>query len=358
MIKCLCIGDMHYKKNNLADLEKVTAEIKNIIEQERPSVIVGLGDWMDTHDKTYIAVRVACIDFMNYLTSACELFIALIGNHDRPNNLINTGKAHFFTHPGGEDPKCVIVDEPKLIEFKGAKFACLPYINPKDLMSVINATTFGDEMILRGGADVVFAHQEVYGCKFNQYTMSEAKEASWQPKYTPMISGHIHDCQWTGNVFYTGTPLQHTFGESYDKYIAIVDINTASRATTASDCEVFELANGTLKCRNLECRLLQMHGPRKLKQVLTADQIIPFMQTVRIDDYVDLKIMVENELMFANTQLYLELKARNRLKFHTVSTVVHEAVCKVPKKIQSYSEYLRSLLQPEDPICKRILEII
>lgn len=48
----------------------------------------------------------------------------------------------------------------------------------------------------------------------------------WGTSYPPVISGHIHDYgQPQPNIIYTGTPLQHAFGDTPNKSVSWITLN-------------------------------------------------------------------------------------------------------------------------------------
>ena len=52
----------------------------------------------------------------------------------------------------------------------------------------------------------------------------------WDTSDPPVFSGHIHDYQQPQeNILYTGTPFQHSFGDSPDKNIFILEIDESKK---------------------------------------------------------------------------------------------------------------------------------
>ena len=80
-------------------------------------------------------------------------------------------------------------------------------------------------MVLEGEtwelADCIFAHQEFRGCKMGKEI---SKGDEWNAEYPLVISGHIHDYQIVGkNILYPGSSIQHTYTETHNKRIWLVD---------------------------------------------------------------------------------------------------------------------------------------
>jgi len=75
-------------------------------------------------------------------------------------------------------------------------------------------------------ASCIFAHQEFYGCKMGAITSIEGDR--WPLTYPHVISGHIHSRQIIqDNIYYTGSAMQHAFGESEKNIIAYLTFQDA-----------------------------------------------------------------------------------------------------------------------------------
>ncbi len=70
-------------------------------------------------------------------------------------------------------------------------------------------------------ASLIFAHQEFEGAKMGAI-ISESGD-KWPLDAPLIVSGHIHDHQQPQpNIQYTGTPIQHAFGDSADKTVSFI----------------------------------------------------------------------------------------------------------------------------------------
>lgn len=70
-------------------------------------------------------------------------------------------------------------------------------------------------------ASIVFAHQEFYGAKMGH--MISVKGDKLPLNHPFVVTGHIHDYQKPqANILYTGTPIQHSFGDTVDKTISLL----------------------------------------------------------------------------------------------------------------------------------------
>ena len=74
--------------------------------------------------------------------------------------------------------------------------------------------------------NILFAHQEFKGVDMNG-KKSDSSDI-WPLNRPLLISGHIHEfSNLQNNLIYTGTPLQHTFGENPDKSISEINISNS-----------------------------------------------------------------------------------------------------------------------------------
>ncbi len=137
----------------------------------------------------------------------------------------------------------VVVDKVITQELKGSQITFCPYV-PNGRFKDALSTSIGWER-----SDVIFAHQEFLGCKMGGI-ISESGD-NWETECPLVVSGHIHEKQWLGqNIYYTGVPMQHSFGDSSDTSLALVLVEQNS--TT----KVVEIPIGIAPKLNLTCNSL------------------------------------------------------------------------------------------------------
>lgn len=108
----------------------------------------------------------------------------------------------------------VIVDKTKSETIQGEKFIFLPYVPPGRFEEALNTLKDGWK-----DASCIFAHQEFAGCKMGAIVSVEGDK--WPNDYPHIVSGHIHSRQIIqNNIYYTGSAMQHAFGESEKNIIA------------------------------------------------------------------------------------------------------------------------------------------
>ena len=209
MTKILCVGDIHIKPSNLSFVKLLTDRIILEISNSSPDFVVFLGDLSDSHEKIHTQCLNAIQSLLNKVSKACPTF-ALIGNHD----IISPNLFLTKEHPFGTfdiEGRLQIIDKP----IQAGAMLFVPYVPAgrfKEALSGIDMTPF----------KIVFAHQEFLGCKFNGQESSVGDH--WDLPIQ-VVSGHIHEKQSVGMVYYTGTPYQTNFGESANKSIALVELN-------------------------------------------------------------------------------------------------------------------------------------
>jgi DNA repair exonuclease SbcCD nuclease subunit len=108
----------------------------------------------------------------------------------------------------------VIVDKVISDVFNGEKFVFIPYVFPGRFVEALN--TMEDDW---HDASCIFAHQEFSGCKMGAIISVEGDK--WPLTNPHVISGHIHSRQIPQpNIYYSGSAMQHAFGESEKNIIA------------------------------------------------------------------------------------------------------------------------------------------
>ncbi len=104
-------------------------------------------------------------------------------------------------------------------------FILLPFVPPGRFEEALN--TIDNDW---KDASAIFCHQEFFGCKMGAIESVEGDK--WPLNYPEVISGHIHDKQRPQkNIYYTGSCMQHAFGESYNKTIAWLTFDDNSYST-------------------------------------------------------------------------------------------------------------------------------
>lgn len=216
-MKILCIGDLHFKKDNTDEIDNILNEIIEMIEKKNFDIVVSLGDTLDTHERIYQYPLYKAISFYFKIAERCPLYV-IVGNHDRLNN------SDFCSEISSmyclkKTPNIYIIDKPLLFGKKN-EFIAVPYVpNGKfeDALKMLELSENDLEKI-----KIIFCHQEF---KDAQMGAIKSKNGDIWTRNIQIISGHIHEYQILDNIIYTGMPYQLTYGESPKKYILSLDFS-------------------------------------------------------------------------------------------------------------------------------------
>jgi DNA repair exonuclease SbcCD nuclease subunit len=218
MTSCICIGDPHFKVDNIIEVEIFINKLKKLIENIKPDFIVVLGDLLHTHERLHTVALNKAYEFIDMLRKVSYTYV-IVGNHDLINHSSFLTENHWMN--GMKEWKNVkIVDKVVYTEIKNNKFVMIPYVNPGFFEKSLNTLETHDWKKV----DCIFAHQEFKGCKMGAIISVEGDE--WNNEYPPVVSGHIHSRQiLDNNIYYTGSAMQHAFGESENNIIAHLIFN-------------------------------------------------------------------------------------------------------------------------------------
>lgn len=226
--------------------EEMMANLIALADKMKPDLIVCLGDILDRHETIHVTPLTSATQFLYQLEQIAPLYV-IIGNHDRPNNSDFLSGQHPF-NALKMWKNTVVVDTVVKATFKGFyEFIFVPYVYPgrfaeaiatleccdrKPVSCVnietpkvhleIDETVPTEENMFRKSsinAHAIFAHQEFYGAKMGAIISQQGDK--WPHHYPLIISGHIHDYgRPQHNIIYTGTPMQHAFGDQDTKSIS------------------------------------------------------------------------------------------------------------------------------------------
>lgn len=213
----LFIGDPHIQPSNVTEIDKLEKSLESIIEKYQPEIIIVGGDILHEHERLHTLAMNRAISFIKYLSNFVKVY-CLVGNHDLINNQQFLSKNHWMTHL--EHLKNVtVVESAQEISINDKKIVMVPYVYPGRFEEAIKVSDIDYE-----DAMCIFAHQEFKGCKMGAI-VSEIGD-KWNEENPLVVSGHIHDNQRPQkNIYYPGTPLQHSFGDSGKNIVAIIDIS-------------------------------------------------------------------------------------------------------------------------------------
>ena len=217
-VTCLAIGDPHFQTSNLEQTDQFIEKINELVIKLDPTFVVILGDLLHTHEKIHVVPFNKATTLITSIAEKVPVFL-IIGNHDLINHSQFLTTNHGFNSFKKID-NVTVCDKVKIKHFQGMKFVFCPYVPPERFEEALD--TLGDKGKTWTDATCIFAHQEFYGCSFNPVTKSTNGDI-YPEEHPFVISGHIHDSQQLQkNIYYTGSSMQHAFGESSNKTVAFV----------------------------------------------------------------------------------------------------------------------------------------
>ncbi len=312
-VRLLIIGDTHFKHTRLQEgTEFVTACVARA-KEEAPDAIVCLGDTLDTHNIVRVQPHNLAYRFLKQLSEVAPTYL-IIGNHDLINHKQYLTDNHVF-NPYKQWPRLTVVDRPLVVELGGYTFAMCPYV-PNGMFAEALHTLVDDRSSFHWEVDVdcVFAHQEFHGCRMSSVVSADGDR--WSLAFPPVVSGHIHEAQDLDedNVFYPGSVLQHSFGETAEKHLWLL---TFDESLSPADRLPFR--------RKLISLALKR---KKLIKMAVADVAKSFDFRELHSAYIKLELRGVNEQfrLFRKSPLYAKLVASGvRLAFVADLTAPSEA---------------------------------
>ena len=216
MLKALIIGDPHFKVNNTVDTDEMTTQIIHIIRKKEPDFVIVLGDVLDRHENIHMTPLIKSVSLLRQIQDLVPLYV-IIGNHDRKNNKVYLTEEHPFTALKYWN-NTMIVDTVQNIKIDNIQFTFVPYVAPGLFNDALDTVEHWKESIC------IFCHQEFKDAQMGAFTSVDGDE--WDVNNPYIISGHIHDYQkLQNNILYLGTPIQHSFGDSTNKKIALISFS-------------------------------------------------------------------------------------------------------------------------------------
>lgn len=208
----LFIGDPHFQISNIQEVDLFLEKIINLATKKNPDIIVIAGDILHTHERLHTLALNKAYELIDNMRKITKTYV-LVGNHDYINNQQFLTNNHWMNGLK-EWNNTIIVDNVIKETNNNEKFIFVPYVPPGRFEEALK--TLKDEWI---NASCIFAHQEFAGCKMGAIVSIEGDK--WDIKNPIVISGHIHSKQQPQkNIYYSGSAMQHAFGESEKNIIA------------------------------------------------------------------------------------------------------------------------------------------
>ena len=210
----LFIGDPHFMVTNIPEVEIFIERMISLAEQKKPNLIIIAGDLLHTHERLHTLPLNKAYELVDKMRKISKTYV-LVGNHDYIQNQQFLTDNHWMNGMK-EWENTVIVDKVITEIVNNVLFTFVPYVPPGRFQEAL-ATL--DEKVDWKKSDCIFAHQEFFGCKMGAIVSIEGDK--WPLNYPEIVSGHIHSKQRPQkNIYYSGSAMQHAFGESTKNIIA------------------------------------------------------------------------------------------------------------------------------------------
>lgn len=247
-MKILHLSDLHLGKrvnefSMIEDQEYILTKIINIIDEQKPQVVLIAGDVYDKSIPSAEAVELFD-DFLVRLSTRNLKVFVISGNHDSAERIAFGGrlmdKSGVYMSPIYHGTTAPI---PLEDEFGTVNFYLLPFIKPSNVRrffpeeTIESYTDALNTAITHMNIDtkernILITHQFVTGASRTESEDisvggSDNVDAGVFECFDYVALGHIHAAQKCGSEFirYSGTPLKYSFSEANDhKTVTILDI--------------------------------------------------------------------------------------------------------------------------------------
>lgn len=247
-MKFLHLSDLHIGKrvnefSMLEDQEYILTKIINIIDNEKPDVVIIAGDVYDKSVPSAEAVQLFD-DFLCRLAKRKLQVFVISGNHDSAERMAFGGRlmdisgVHMSPVYNGK-VEAISLDD----EFGKVNFYMLPFVKPAnvrrffedaEIESYTDAVRVAVENMNVNAEErnVIITHQFVTGaekCESEEISVggSDNVDASVFDSFDYVALGHIHGPQniCSEKVRYCGTPLKYSFSEAkHKKSVTVVEM--------------------------------------------------------------------------------------------------------------------------------------
>lgn len=227
MFTVLFIGDPHFRIDNIPDVNLFLSRLQTLATERKPDLICIGGDLLHTHERLHTVPLNKAYELVENMRKISPT-IVLVGNHDMLSNQEYLNENHWMNGMK-EWENVTIVDKVHHLHTKGYHFTCCPYVYAGRFIEALNTHETDWKT-----SDCIFAHQEFYGCSMESITSVEGDK--WDLSYPDVVSGHIHGRQkLQENIYYSGSAMQHTFGETGKKVIALLHFEKPGQKYTLEE---------------------------------------------------------------------------------------------------------------------------
>ena len=222
------INKYTYRQNMILELGKY---LENIIDEQKPDLIINLGDTFDNHTITSYDIDIAS-KFFECFRMLNIPHIVLVGNHEMINQdfnaieiLNNINNITVISEPSTVNTD-IILSTKLSLQQPNVKLAFLPYCDYRDILEFPEG-------------DFLFSHQDIQGsCIRGDFKLPNGIDQNDLSKYKLVFNGHIHKSSIMKNIINVGSISTHSFSDDQENVpkCYIFDTNTLDLTTYKPTC--------------------------------------------------------------------------------------------------------------------------
>lgn len=222
------INKYTYRQNMILELGKY---LENIIDEQKPDLIINLGDTFDNHTITSYDIDIAS-KFFECFRMLNIPHIVLVGNHEMINQdfnaieiLNNINNITVISEPSTVNTD-IILSTKLSLQQPNVKLAFLPYCDYRDILEFPEG-------------DFLFSHQDIQGsCVRGDFKLPNGIDQNDLSKYKLVFNGHIHKSSIMKNIINVGSISTHSFSDDQENVpkCYIFDTNTLDLTTYKPTC--------------------------------------------------------------------------------------------------------------------------
>ena len=222
------INKYTYRQNMILELGKY---LENIIDEQKPDLIINLGDTFDNHTITSYDIDIAS-KFFECFRMFNIPHIVLVGNHEMINQdfnaieiLNNINNITVISEPSTVNTDIILLTKLSLQQ-PNVKLAFLPYCDYRDILEFPEG-------------DFLFSHQDIQGsCVRGDFKLPNGIDQNDLSKYKLVFNGHIHKSSIMKNIINVGSISTHSFSDDQENVpkCYIFDTNTLDLTTYKPTC--------------------------------------------------------------------------------------------------------------------------
>ena len=246
-MKFIHLSDLHLGKrvneySMLEDQEYILKKIINIIDKEKPEVVIIAGDIYDKSVPSAEAVQLFDDFLVKLANRKLEVFV-ISGNHDSPERIAFASRIMDISGIHMSPVYCGAIEPFPLKDVYGeVNIYMLPFIKPahvrrysdEEISSYTDAVRYAISQMKINPAkrNILVTHQFVTGAARSESEEisvggSDNVDGSVFKDFDYVALGHIHSPQNCGSdhIRYCGTPLKYSFSEAKDqKSVTVVEM--------------------------------------------------------------------------------------------------------------------------------------